>query len=336
MKWFTEALTQLLHCPPKYNITHQELLRGSGLHTRKKPYKSFVMPAKKFNGQELDSSWSVCLLYTVSHSHNCRVRLRSCCNATGILYLTKRNTYMNQTILYETSAKLSHKVDSTLYSMLPETLPWYASNLGRCAVVGSGGILKNSKCGAEIDSTDFVIRFNLAPLKESDVGMKSDLMTVNPSQIRKDYKNFKEDPRPLVQRLSVYRNTSLLTAAFSYTINTALSIDLHKALRPQHKVVFFSPSYLKELDQFWKRHGLKAVRLSSGFILISVALELCDHVHIYGFWPFSTNLNQKRISHHYYDNIGPKKGVHAMPEEYLHLLQLHSQGVLTMHLENCV
>ncbi|RXN17903.1 alpha-2,8-sialyltransferase 8E-like protein [Labeo rohita] len=68
--------------------------------------------------------------------------------------------------------------------MLPEDFPWSSrGHLGRCAVVGNGGILKNSSCGREIDSADFIIRLNLAPINDSDVGLKADLVTINPSQL---------------------------------------------------------------------------------------------------------------------------------------------------------
>ncbi|RXN38124.1 alpha-2,8-sialyltransferase 8E-like protein [Labeo rohita] len=251
-----------------------------------------------------------------------RMRLQYCCNATGSLYFTKRNTAVNQTIPYETSIDF----------------PWSGRRLGRCAVVGSGGILKNSSCGREIDSADYVIRFNLAYVNDSDVGLKTDLITINPTQIQREFKNLKKNPDPLVKRVSVYGNASLAMPAFAYTFCTALSVSVLKVLhpvRPQQPVVFFNPTYLRTLDRFWKSRGLKEVRLSSGFILISTALELCENVHVYGFWPFGNDLQDNPVPYHYYDQLSPHRYMHAMPEEFVRLLQLHSKGALTLHLQPC-
>ncbi|XP_039508338.1 alpha-2,8-sialyltransferase 8E-like [Pimephales promelas] len=265
-----------------------------------------------------------------------RIRLQFCCNATGSFILTKRNTAINQSIQYETSTTKTYKMNAALHSMLPEDIPWSGRRLGRCAVVGSGGILKNSSCGREIDNADFVIRFNLAEVNDSDVGLKTDLVTINPSQIR--YKDLQNNPDPLVERVSVYGNASLIIPAFAYTFCTSVSIKVLKVLqpiRPHQPVVFFSPSYLRSLDRFWKGRGLRETRLSTGFILISTALELCEHVHVYGFWPFSNDLQDQPIPYHYYDLKRPHPHMHKMPEEFVRLLQLHSQGALTLHLLPC-
>uniref|UniRef100_A0A673JUY9 ST8 alpha-N-acetyl-neuraminide alpha-2,8-sialyltransferase 7.1 n=1 Tax=Sinocyclocheilus rhinocerous TaxID=307959 RepID=A0A673JUY9_9TELE len=179
----------------------------------------------------------------------------------------------------------------------------------------------------------YFFRLNLAPVNGSDVGVKTDLVTINPSQ------NMAVNPGPLVRRVSVYGNASLMIPAFAYTVCTAVSIKTLQVLqpiRPQQPVVFFSPYYLKTLDRFWKGLGLKEKRLSTGFMLVNMALELFDDVHLYGFWPFDINLKQQTLQHHYYDNKPPKPFVHAMPEEFVHLLQLHSQGALTLHLQPCL
>ncbi|ROL01474.1 Alpha-N-acetylneuraminide alpha-2,8-sialyltransferase [Anabarilius grahami] len=158
-------------------------------------------------------------------------------------------------------------------------------------------------------------------------------MTMHPR-----FKNLEKNPDPLVERVSVYGNAPLIIPAFAYTICTSVSIKTLKVLqpiRPQQPVVFSSPSYLRTLDSFWKGRGLREERLSTGFMLISTALELCEHVHVYGFWPFDSDLQERPVPYHYYNQLKPHRYAHKMPEEFVRLLQLHSQGALTLHLQPC-
>ncbi|XP_036404275.1 alpha-2,8-sialyltransferase 8F-like isoform X1 [Megalops cyprinoides] len=277
----------------------------------------------------------------VTQRERYRLELKACCNASGDMILTQENTHLGQKIIYETDRKKTRLVDKSVFNMLPESIPWRnQSKFRHCSVVGNGGILKNSSCGAQIDSADFIIRMNLAPINNSvDVGVKTNLITINPSQIRVGYPNLKKSPEPLADRVSAYGNAPLLLSAFTYTFCTELSFQVHRALRslrPQQKVVFFNPEYLLQLDRYWKQHrGLKEIRLTTGLMLASVGLELCDEVDLYGFWPFGVDLLQRPLSHHYYDNMGPSKRMHAMPKEFLQLLRMHSQGVIRMHLGAC-
>ncbi len=100
--------------------------------------------------------------------------------------------------------------------------------------------------------------------------------------------------------------------------------------------VFFNPEYLRSLAVFWRSQGLKPVRLTTGIMMTSLALELCSNVHLYGFWPFDNHPHGLHaLTYHYYDDINVKKNLHAMPAEFNVLLQLHTQGVLRLHLGEC-
>ncbi|XP_070970220.1 alpha-2,8-sialyltransferase 8E-like isoform X5 [Oncorhynchus clarkii lewisi] len=283
----------------------------------------------------MDCPWRL----NLTHRELYRTELWSCCNASDRLMVTRQNTNLNQSLSYEIHRWKKRKVDQALWEMLPQTVPWSKGSLSRCAVVGSGGILQNSSCGAEIDNADYVIRFNLAPINKScDVGVKTDLVTANPSQIIKGYTDLQQNPGHLAEVLSFYGHAHLLLPAFSSASGTAPCFKVYHALhkaRPQQEVVFFHPDYLFELGRFWRHRGQRARRLSTGLMLASTALEICEQVHLYGFWPFPLDLSHNSLPHHYYDNVGPNRKMHAMPEEFLLLLQLHSQGALQLHVGPC-
>uniref|UniRef100_A0A3B5AS96 ST8 alpha-N-acetyl-neuraminide alpha-2,8-sialyltransferase 6 n=1 Tax=Stegastes partitus TaxID=144197 RepID=A0A3B5AS96_9TELE len=197
-----------------------------------------------------------------------------------------------------------------------------------CAVVGNGGILTNSSCGKVIDSAQF-----------KHVGIKTDFVTANPSIFVQKYGALMESRRPFVESLHTYGNSLLLLPSFSYTLNTPVTLrvfytikDFDSPIRP----VFLNPEYFQSLNLFWSSQGINGVRLSTGFTMVSLALELCNNVHLYGFWPFSKHpYDLHHLTNHYYDNRQPSKLIHAMPTEFELLLQLHSQGILRLHLGDC-
>lgn len=100
--------------------------------------------------------------------------------------------------------------------------------------------------------------------------------------------------------------------------------------------VFFNPQYLQSLAAFWRSQGWKAVRLSTGLMMVSLALEYCTDVHLFGFWPFSNHPDDFHVlTNHYYDDRRGRPKFHAMPTEFEFLLRLHSEGVLRLHLGEC-
>ncbi|KAI4901241.1 hypothetical protein NFI96_007159, partial [Prochilodus magdalenae] len=145
-------------------------------------------------------------------------------------------------------------------------MPWRGALSGTLCCGGQWwGILLNTSCGREIDSADFIIR----------------------------YSGFMGNTSRLRRKLDEYTDTSFMIPAFGYKICTGVSINLLKVMWPERELLFYSPDYLRTLHQFWRGRGLIERRLSTGFMLISAALELCEDVHVYGFWPFSTDLNHQ-------------------------------------------
>uniref|UniRef100_A0A3P9NSC0 ST8 alpha-N-acetyl-neuraminide alpha-2,8-sialyltransferase 6 n=1 Tax=Poecilia reticulata TaxID=8081 RepID=A0A3P9NSC0_POERE len=264
------------------------------------------------------------------------------CRGLENAIITQKNTPLGSIIVYDAEKRHNVKVNSQIFDTFVKKHPVFNKMLHSCAVVGNGGILANSRCGNEIDSAEFVIRCNLAPLLngyEEHVGVKTDIVTANPSILSKRYGSLLGSRRKFMEKLCQYGSAMILFPAFSYVKHTALCMrafhtiqDFGSPMQP----IYFNPEYLKDLDTFWRSQGWQAVRLSSGMILTSMALELCDTVDLYGFWPFNLHPQTfKELTNHYFDDIRGKSGFHAMPEEFKLLLQLHSEGILRLHVGDC-
>lgn len=138
--------------------------------------------------------------------------------------------------------------------------------------------------------------------------------------------------------MKIYNHSYIYMPAFSMKTGTEPSLRVYYTLKDagaNQTVLFANPNFLRNIGKFWKGRGIHAKRLSTGLFLVSAALGLCEEVSIYGFWPFSVNMQGEPISHHYYDNVLPFSGFHAMPEEFLQLWYLHKMGALRMQLDPC-
>uniref|UniRef100_A0A1A8IKY0 Alpha-2,8-sialyltransferase ST8Sia VI n=1 Tax=Nothobranchius kuhntae TaxID=321403 RepID=A0A1A8IKY0_NOTKU len=273
---------------------------------------------------------------------NFRSLLNRKCKCFDKAIITQKNTPLGSKLVYDGERKRTLQVNQEIFNTFPKGHPFSNKTLHTCAVVGNGGILANSSCGKTIDSAEFVIRCNLPPLSngyEKHVGVKTHLVTANPSILMEKYAALMARRRPFVENLRSYGDSMLLLPAFSYGRNTPVSLRAFYTLEDFEspiQSIFFNPAYLRNLAAFWRSQGLKAVRLSTGIIVTSLALEICENVHLYGFWPFGVHpYSSQDLTNHYYDDRKTKIKFHAMPDEFNLLLNLHSQGVLKMHLGDC-
>ncbi|KTG36775.1 hypothetical protein cypCar_00026301, partial [Cyprinus carpio] len=129
------------------------------------------------------------------------VLLGSCCFSKEIAQyidvphnftLTKSSVRVGQLMHYDYSShKYVFSIGENLKSLLPDSSPVLNKRFNTCAVVGNSGILTGSRCGAQIDSYDFVFRCNFAPTEvfRRDVGRRTNLTTFNPSILEKYYNN---------------------------------------------------------------------------------------------------------------------------------------------------
>ncbi|CAN9504555.1 unnamed protein product [Ophioblennius macclurei] len=257
---------------------------------------------------------------------NFKMSLSRCCNAPSFLFTTKRNTPAGTKLRYEVDTSGILPITTEVFKMFPDDMPYSKSQYKKCAVIGNGGIIKNSKCGKEIDSADFVFRCNIPPINDkysADVGMKTDLVTINPSIITERFQKLEKWRRPFYEVLQNYENSSVVLPAFYNTRNTDVSFRVKYMLDDfdsQRGVFFFHPQYLLNVQRFWTVQGIRAKRLSSGLMLVTAAMEMCEEVHLYGFWAFPMNPSGIFITHHYYDQ---REAAAGLPRHAARDLQLH-------------
>uniref|UniRef100_A0A8D2CHU3 ST8 alpha-N-acetyl-neuraminide alpha-2,8-sialyltransferase 3 n=1 Tax=Sus scrofa TaxID=9823 RepID=A0A8D2CHU3_PIG len=106
--------------------------------------------------------------------------------------LTKNSVRIGQLMHYDYSShKYVFSISNNFRSLLPDVSPIVNKHYNICAVVGNSGILTGSRCGQQIDKSDFVFRCNFAPTEafQRDVGRKTNLTTFNPSILEKYYNN---------------------------------------------------------------------------------------------------------------------------------------------------
>ncbi|KAG7334812.1 hypothetical protein KOW79_001408 [Hemibagrus wyckioides] len=308
------------------------------------PLKVQQQPAKRNDiVDRLIASYSTSWKKHEQNLQSYRSLLSNKCNAISAAVVTQHNSPTGTNITFDADRKKILEVTPALYNLFPKETPFKNAPWDTCAVVGNGGILTNSNCGKQIDSASYVIRCNLPPLKnghEKDAGSKSNIVTANPSILNQKYGALNDRRRLFVEDVQLYGNALILLPAFSYRQNTAVSLRALYSLEdfgydgPQ--AVFFNPAYLRNLAEFWRRQGLRSMRLSTGIMMASLALELCKNVHLYGFWPFSVHpYTSKRLTNHYYDNKPANNIVHAMSAEFEALLNLHNKGVIHLHIGEC-
>ncbi|XP_061496295.1 alpha-N-acetylneuraminide alpha-2,8-sialyltransferase-like [Rhineura floridana] len=267
-----------------------------------------------------------------------RAELRQCCKASSLLVLTKENTPLGSSIVFEEEGK-KLPVNAELLDLLPERSTISDSHHQHCAVVGNSGILQKSRCGQEIDRADLIVRFNLPPMNFSeDVGTKTSLVTLNLNVLDSKFKGLLARRKPFADALRPYRGTLFLIPFFASASHRSVGYRTLYAMEDfalLQQAFFLNPQYRSALDNYWKNEGLLPDCLSSNFMFLSVALELCQRITLYGFWPFLHDLANKLIPGHYYEDTLRHPHAYIKPREFSCYLHMYAQGVLRLRLGKC-
>nr|XP_055161520.1 CMP-N-acetylneuraminate-beta-galactosamide-alpha-2,3-sialyltransferase 4 isoform X5 [Nyctereutes procyonoides] len=196
----------------------------------------------------------------------------------------------------------------TSYS-IPESIQ--SLKCRRCVVVGNGHRLRNSSLGDAINKYDVVIRLNNAPVAgyEGDVGSKTTMRLFYPESA---HFNPKVENNP---------DTLLVLVAFKamdfHWIETILSDKkrVRKGFWKQPPLIWdVNPRQVRILNPFFMEIAADKLlslpmkqprkikqKPTTGLLAITLALHLCDLVHIAGFgYPDAHNRKQ---TIHYYEQI---------------------------------
>ncbi|XP_061059136.1 CMP-N-acetylneuraminate-beta-galactosamide-alpha-2,3-sialyltransferase 4 isoform X1 [Eubalaena glacialis] len=209
----------------------------------------------------------------------------------------------------------------------------------RCVVVGNGHRLRNSSLGEAINKYDVVIRLNSAPVAgyEHDVGSKTTMRLFYPESA---HFNPKVEDNP---------DTLLVMVAFKamdfHWIESILSDKkrVRKGFWKQPPLIWdVNPKQIRILNPFFMEIAADKLlslpiqqpykikqKPTTGLLAITLALHLCDLVHIAGFgYP---DAHHKKQSIHYYEYITLKSMVwsgHNVSQEALAIKRMLEIGAV--------
>ncbi|XP_065544382.1 alpha-2,8-sialyltransferase 8B [Lathamus discolor] len=237
-------------------------------------------------------------------------------------------------------------VSQNLYELLPRTSPLKGKQFPTCAIVGNSGVLLSSRCGPEIDAHSFVIRCNLAPVQEysQDVGMKTDLVTMNPSVIQRAFEDLVNETwrEKLLQRLHSLNGSILWIPAFMAKGGKERVEWVNELILKHHinvRTAYPSLRLLHAVRGYWLTNKVHIKRPTTGLLMYTLATRFCNQIYLYGFWPFPLDQNQNPVKYHYYDSLKygytSQASPHTMPLEFKALKTLHQQGALKLTVGEC-
>ncbi|KAK6294151.1 hypothetical protein J4Q44_G00349810 [Coregonus suidteri] len=222
------------------------------------------------------------------------------------------------------TANFSEVVEK-LFQVIPDA-DLYPERHGTCAVVGNSGNLKRSRYGAVIDSSDIIIRMNMALTSgyEEDVGNRTTYHVMYPESAI----DLENATRFLLIPFKTLDLQWLPGAVTTGTNITFSYLPLRQKIKANKDLVLvLNPVFMKYVHESWLDNQGKYP--STGFMALILALHICDEVNVYGFGE-----DKDGNWHHYWETLTNRKlrtGLHNGSYEYnvtvklseIHKLQIH-------------
>ncbi|XP_035250909.1 alpha-2,8-sialyltransferase 8B isoform X1 [Anguilla anguilla] len=301
-----------------------------------------ITPSPETSLATPSSEWS----FNRTLSNSIRKNILKFLDAERDISMLRGSLRPGEVIHYIFDRQSTVNVSESLYRLLPTVSPMKDRHYQRCAIVGNSGILLNSSCGRQIDSHDFVIRCNLAPVEEyaADVGRRTSLVTMNPSVVERAFRDLSSEAwrERFVRRLRALEGSVLWIPAFMAKggedrVEWATRLILRHALNV--RTAFPSLRLLHAVRGYWLTNKVLIKRPTTGLLMYTMATRFCDEIHLYGFWPFPQDPQGNPMKYHYYDTLtyeyDSHSSPHTMPLEFSTLRDLHSQGALRLHIGRC-
>ncbi|XP_061886676.1 alpha-N-acetylgalactosaminide alpha-2,6-sialyltransferase 2 isoform X2 [Entelurus aequoreus] len=258
-------------------------------------------------------------------------------------------------VAFDALAETLAALNSSANRIMTDDWKWRraASRCIRCAVVGNGGILKDSKKGPEIDQHHYVFRTNGAITAgfEQDVGARTTHYTFSTNTLVNSLRSYaalgyRGPPRSQETRYVFLpdHDRDYLLAKAAATHGT-VQRGPERGQDPSRyfgedvsaaKLKMYHPDFIRYLrNRFLPSDTLRSkyknlYRPSTGAVMLLAALHTCDQVSAYGFM----TPDYSKYSDHYYDRRYHAVGFflnHDLRLE-MHLWQrLHSVGLIRLY-----
>ncbi|ELW62012.1 Alpha-N-acetylgalactosaminide alpha-2,6-sialyltransferase 6 [Tupaia chinensis] len=202
-----------------------------------------------------------------------------------------------------------------------KTLP---SRCHQCVIISSSSHLLGTKLGPEIERAECTIRMNDAPTTgySADVGNKTTFRVVAHSSVFRVLRRPQEFVNRTPETVFIFWGPP---SKMQKPQGSLVRVIQRAGLAfPTMEAYAISPARMHQFDDLFRGETGKDREkshswLSTGWFTMVIAVELCDHVHVYGMVPpdyCSQRSRPQRMPYHYYEPKGPDECVTYIQNEH--------------------